>query len=65
VQVDLHVLRALMLHRIGGEVDRTDVVAVDKAGALEGVVELVEKLTQPGGLYHAVSTMFATSSWKS
>jgi hypothetical protein len=54
-----------MLHRIGGEVDRTDVVAVDKAGALEGVVELVEKLTQPGGLYHAVSTMFATSSWKS
>jgi nucleoside-triphosphatase THEP1 len=44
VQVDLHVLRALVLHGIGGEVDRADVVAVDEAGALEGAVELVEKL---------------------
>jgi hypothetical protein len=34
VQVDLHVLRALMLHGIGGVVDRADVVAVDEAGAL-------------------------------
>jgi hypothetical protein len=30
VQVDLHMLRALMLHRIGGEVDGADVVAVDE-----------------------------------
>ena len=35
-------LRALMLHGIGGEVDRTDVVAVDEGGVLEGTVELVE-----------------------
>jgi hypothetical protein len=28
VEVDLHVLHALVLHRVGGEVDRTDVVAV-------------------------------------
>jgi hypothetical protein len=43
-----------MLHEIGGEVDRADVVAVDEAGALEGAVELMEKLTQPQGLCHAV-----------
>jgi hypothetical protein len=54
MQVDLHVLRALMLHEIGGEVDRADVVAVDECGALKGAVELLEKLAQPGGLCHAV-----------
>jgi hypothetical protein len=47
-------LRALMLHRIGGEVDGTDVVAVDEGGALKGAVELVEELAHPGGLRHAV-----------
>jgi hypothetical protein len=43
-----------MLHEIGGEVDCADVVAVDEGGALEGTVELVEELSQPGGLCHAV-----------
>jgi hypothetical protein len=54
VQVDLHVLRVLMLHEIGGEVDRVDVVVVDEGGTLEGAVELMEKLAQLGGLCHAV-----------
>jgi hypothetical protein len=53
VQVDLHVLRALMLHEIGGEVDRVDVVTIDGGGTLKGL-ELLEKLAQPGGLCHAV-----------
>ena len=44
VQVDLHMLCVLMLHKIGGEVDRADVVSVDERGALEGAVELLEKL---------------------
>jgi hypothetical protein len=35
-------LRALMLHGIGGKVDGADVVAVDKGDALKRVVELVE-----------------------
>jgi hypothetical protein len=35
-----------MLHGVGGEVDRTDIVAVDESGALEGTVELVEELVQ-------------------
>jgi hypothetical protein len=43
-----------MLHEFGGEVDRANVVVVDEAGALEGAVALVEKLTQLGGLCHAV-----------
>jgi hypothetical protein len=43
-----------MLHGIGGEIDRADIVAVDEGGALKGTVELVEELTQPGGLCHAV-----------
>jgi hypothetical protein len=47
-------LRALMLHGVGGEVDRADVVAVDECGTLEGTVELMEELAQLGGLCHAV-----------
>jgi hypothetical protein len=35
VEVDLHVLCVLMLHRIGGEVDRADVITVDEGGAHE------------------------------
>jgi hypothetical protein len=54
VRVDLHVLHALMLHGIGGEVDHADVVAVDEGGALKGVVELLGQLAQPGGLCHTV-----------
>jgi hypothetical protein len=37
VQADLHVLRALMLHEIDGEVDRINVIAVDEGGTLEGL----------------------------
>ena len=37
-------LRALMLHGIGGEVDGTNVVAVDESGTLKGAVELVKKV---------------------
>lgn len=46
-------LRVLMLHGIGGEVDGAD-VAVDEGGALKGVVELVEEPVHPGGLWHTV-----------
>jgi hypothetical protein len=48
VEVDLHVLRALTLHGIGGEVDRPDIVALDEGGAREGGVELMKKLTEAG-----------------
>jgi hypothetical protein len=54
VQVDLHILRALMLHVMSGEVDGADVVTVDEDSTLKGVVELVEELAHLGGLRHAV-----------
>jgi hypothetical protein len=54
MQVDLHVLRAPILYEIVREVDRANVVAVDEDGTLKGVVELQEKLAQPGGLCHVV-----------
>jgi hypothetical protein len=31
-----------MMHGIGGEVDRVDVIAVDEGGTLKGAVELLE-----------------------
>jgi hypothetical protein len=43
----------MMLHGIG-EVGRADVVTVDEGDALKGVMELLEKLAQPGGLCHDV-----------
>jgi hypothetical protein len=43
-----------MLHMIGGDVDRTDIVPVDEGGTLKGAMELLEKLAQPGVLCHAV-----------
>jgi hypothetical protein len=54
VQVYLHMLRALMLHGIGGEVDGIDVVVVDEGGTLEWAVELVVELAHPRGLRHSV-----------
>jgi hypothetical protein len=54
VDVDLHMLHALMLHELGGEVDRANVVAVDEGGTREGVVELMKKLTELGNLGHVI-----------
>jgi hypothetical protein len=47
-------IRVLMLHGIGGEVDDANVVVLDEGGTLKGVVELVEELAHPGGLCHAI-----------
>ena len=44
VQIDLHMLGPLMLNRIGGEIDCTDVVTVNKCGPMERRVELGEEL---------------------
>jgi hypothetical protein len=54
VVVDHHVLRALVLHEIGGEVDCTDVVTIYESGTQEGDVELLEHLSEPRRLGHAV-----------
>ena len=44
----------LVLHRVGGEVHRTDVVVVDQRAPEERVVELGKELPEPGGLSHAI-----------
>ena len=54
VEVDLHVLGALMLNGVGGEVDGADVVAVDEAGRIQRMMQLLQKLRQPGGFGDAV-----------
>jgi len=38
MEVNFHMLGALMLYRVGGEVDGADVVAVDDAGGVERVM---------------------------
>ena len=63
VEVDLHVLHALVLHEIGGEVDHADVVLIDECGAREATVELLEQLTEPGRLDHAVRYSASTLEW--
>ena len=54
VEIDLDMLRVLMLDGAGGEVDRADVVAVDEGTPDEGAVQLLEELAEPAGLSHAV-----------
>ena len=54
VQVDLHMLGPLVLHRVGGEIDDADVVAVDKRAPGEGAVKHSQELEEPSGLGHAV-----------
>jgi len=47
-------LGPLVLHRVGGKVHCTDVVAVDERAPGERVVELSEELPEPGSLSQAV-----------
>jgi hypothetical protein len=54
MKINLHMLGALMLNRVGGEVHGTDIVAVDKCAPRRRGLELVEQLMQPSGLSHAV-----------
>jgi len=48
-------LGPLVLYWVGGEVHRTDVVAVDQHAPGERAMELGEELPEPGSLSHAVS----------
>ena len=55
MQVDLHVLRPLILNGVGGDIHGADVVAVDKRALGERAVELRQELSEPGRLRHAIS----------
>jgi hypothetical protein len=54
MKINLHMLGALMLNGVGGEVHNADIVAVDEGAPRRRGLELAEQLTQPGGLSHAV-----------
>jgi hypothetical protein len=54
VKINLHMLGALVLNGVGGEVDGADVVAVDQSGQRQGAMQLHNQLLKPTCLFHAV-----------
>jgi hypothetical protein len=54
MKINLHMLHALMLNRVGGEVYSADVVAVDESAERWRSLELMQELAQPGGLSHTI-----------
>jgi hypothetical protein len=54
MKINLHMLRALILNGVGGEVHSADVVAVDESAARWRSLELMQELAQPDGLSHTI-----------
>jgi hypothetical protein len=54
MKINLHMLGVLMLNGVGGEVHGADIIAVGKCAPRRWGLELVEQLTQPSGISHAV-----------
>jgi hypothetical protein len=54
MKINFHMLDALMLNKVGGEVHNADVLTVDKGAPRRRSLELVEQLSQPSGLNHAI-----------
>jgi hypothetical protein len=54
VKVNLHMFRALMLNRVGREVNCTDIVAINQSRLGKRIVELLKKLSKPGGLSNSI-----------
>jgi hypothetical protein len=54
VEIDLDILCTLVLNRIGGEVDGTDVTAVDESALRQRSMELMEEEPEPTSFSHAV-----------
>ena len=54
MEIDLHILRVLVLNGVCGEVDHADVAAVNMCGMHEGTVELLNQPTEPRCLDHGV-----------
>jgi hypothetical protein len=59
MKINLHMLGALMLNGIGGEVHDADIVTVDKGAPRRQGLELVEQLSQPSG----ITTLLATARY--
>jgi hypothetical protein len=54
VKINLNMLGALMLNRVGGEGDGADVIVVDQSGLRQGSMQLHKQLMKPTRLSHAV-----------
>jgi hypothetical protein len=54
VEINLNILCALMLGGVGGEVGSADVVAADEGNPRQGLVQLLNKLTEPAHHCHVV-----------
>jgi hypothetical protein len=54
VEINFHMLGALMLNGVGGEVDGTNVVTVDQRALRQRTLEHMEQLPQPSGLSHTI-----------
>jgi hypothetical protein len=54
IKTDLHMISALLLNGVGGEVHGADIITVDKCAPRRQGLELVEQLTQPSDISHAV-----------
>ena len=55
VEINLDMLCALMLNRIGGEVDCTDIVTVDQSRLGQWAMKLLKQLTKPSSLCNSIS----------
>jgi hypothetical protein len=54
MKINLHMLGALMMNGVGGEVHGADAVTVENGAPRRRGLEVVEQLSQPSGLSHAV-----------
>ena len=54
VKIDLNVLGSLMLNRVGGHVDSTNVVTIHQCGAPKRGMQLEKELAQPGSLCNSI-----------
>ena len=45
MEINLNMLRPLMLHWVAGEIYSIDIVAIDQGGTVRGVVKLKKQLT--------------------
>jgi hypothetical protein len=54
MKINLHMLGALMLNGVGGEVHDANIVVVDEGAPRWRGLKLVEQLTQLSGLSHTV-----------
>jgi len=55
VEINLDMLCALMLNRIGGEVNSTDIVTVDQSRLGQRAMKLLKQLTKPSSPCNSIS----------